>query len=221
MSIDPPPRTPLRLAIVEDESLFRELLGTVLSALPGLTVEAAYGSASEALAELPAKKPDVVLLDIDLKNGENGFQLGLKLRKHLPQLGVVLLSSHRAPALLATLPVDQAHGWSYLLKSSVRDVESLERALHGTASGMMILDPKLAEEPGRNPLASQLSPRQYSLLKLLAEGKSNREISRQLHLTEKTVENQIGGLYREMGIDTSDSRAHSRVQATLRFIQGV
>lgn len=184
-------------------------------------MQATYGSASEALADLPARRPDVVLLDIDLRNGENGFQLGLRLRERLPELGVVLLSSHRAPALLATLPADQAHSWSYLLKSSVRDVEALERALHGTAAGMMILDPKLTENPGRSHLETRLSGHQYSLLKLIAEGKSNRETSRQLTITEKTVENQIGGLYRELGIDTSDARGHSRVQATLRFIQGV
>ncbi|MBO9539750.1 response regulator transcription factor [bacterium] len=215
----------IRLAIVEDESLFRELLCTALSTQPSLAVAAAFGDAAQALAELPDIAPDVVILDLELGRGANGFQVGLSLRRYLPKVGVVLLSNHRDPSLLTMLPPEQAHGWAYLLKSSVRDVAALERAVHSALSGLVILDPQLTQDAQESreatSLRDQLTSRGYDLIQLIAEGHSNQAIANRLHLTEKTVENQIGTLYRKLGISTSDSQVHPRVQAALKFIEAL
>ncbi len=217
---DMTPSSTIRLAIVEDDDLFRDLMRVALAALPGVTVIADYADPDRALAELPGLAPDVLLLDIDLGRGRNGIHLGMELRRVLPRVGVLLFSNHRDPAFLGAVPSDQLAGWSYLLKTSVRDVATLERAIRGSAMGYVTLDPRLAAaDPSREAQQAGLTERQLSLIQLLAQGYSNKAIAQQLFLAEKTVENQLGMLYRQLGIDTADTGAHPRVQATLQFLR--
>ncbi len=214
------PSSTIRLAIVEDDDLFRDLLRLALASLPGVSVIADFADPDRALDEIPALAPDVLLLDIDLGRGRNGIQLGKALRSALPKVGVLLFSNHRDPAFLGAIPSDQLSGWSYLLKTSVRDVATLERAIRGSAMGYVILDPRLAAaSPSREAQQVGLTERQYSLIQLLAQGYSNKAIAQQLFLSEKTVENQLGTLYRQLGIDTADTGTHARVQATLQFLR--
>lgn len=212
----------IRLAIVEDNDLFRNLLRLALASLPGMDVIADYADPDLALAEIPGRKPDVLLLDIDLGQGCNGIQLGMALRRHLPEVGVILLSNHREPEFLSAVPSEERAGWSYLLKSSVRDVPTLDRAIRGSAQGFVILDPGLMEGQHASLMGElDLTERQFSLLQLIAQGYSNKAIAQQLFLAEKTVENQLGALYRQLGIDTADTASHARVQATLKFLNGL
>ena len=208
------------MAIVEDDPLFRDLLRLALTSLPGVEVLADYGDPGQALAEIPALAPDVLLLDIDLGHGRNGIHLGMDLRRALPNVGVLLFSNHRDPEFLGAIPSDQLAGWSYLLKTSVRDVATLERAIRGSAMGFVTLDPRLtaAYRPQQAQEAG-LTERQISLLQHIAQGFSNKAIAQRLFLSEKTVENQLGTLYRQLGIDTADTGSHARVQATLLFLR--
>ena len=209
----------IRLAIVEDDDLFRDLLRLALASLPGVTVIADYGDPERALAEIPALNPDVLLLDIDLGYGRNGIALGRELRRLLPRVGVLLFSNHRDPDFLGAIPATEIAGWSYLLKTSVADVATLDRAIRGSAQGFVTLDPRLTAAQ-HTPQAQELglSERQLSLIQLIAQGYSNKAIAQQLFLSEKTVENQLGALYRQLGIDTADAGSHARVQATLKFL---
>ena len=221
MHAAPEPKPPFRLVLVEDDNLFRELIRLALDALPGITVIADFRDAETAEREIPALAPDVVMLDIDLGvDSKNGVQLGLALRRALPTVGVLLFSNHREPEFLLSVPPDQAGGWSYLLKTSVQDVETLERAVRGSAKGMVTLDPRLAQHV-RSPLAngSPLSPRQIALLQLMAQGYSNKAIAERMFLAPKTIENMIGTLYNDLGIDSSSSATHARVQATLLYLR--
>jgi DNA-binding NarL/FixJ family response regulator len=221
MQADSEPYRTIRLALVEDDNLFRELMRMALDALPGITVIADFRDAETAERELPALAPDVVILDIDLGLGsKNGVQLGLALRQVLPRLGILLFSNHREPEFLLSVPPNQAGGWSYLLKASVHNVETLERALRGSAAGMVTLDPRLAQH-FRSPLpsGSPLSARQVTLLQLMAQGFSNRAIAEQMCLAPKTVENMIGQLYGALDIDSGSSERHARVQATRYYLK--
>lgn len=214
------PSSAIRLAIVEDDDLFRSLLRVALASLPGVDVIADYADPDRALAEIPALRPDVLLLDIDLGHGRNGIHLGRELRGHLSQVGVILFSNHRDPDFLSAVPSDELAGWSYLLKPSVRDVATLERAIRGAAMGYVTLDPRLtAGGPSAAAQRAGLTERQYSLIQLLAQGHSNKAIAQALFLSEKTVENQLGALYRQLEIDTADAATHARVQATLQFLR--
>ncbi len=217
---DTPPSSTIRMVIVEDDHLFRDLLRVALASLPGVSVMADYADPEAALAEVPALRPDVLLLDIDLGSGRNGIHLGQQLRRVLPEVGVILFSNHRDPAFLGAVPPEQLAGWSYLLKTSVRDVATLERAIRASAMGLVTLDPRLtAVSRPAEALQAGLTERQFSLLQHLAQGYSNKAIAQQLCLSEKTVENKLGMLYRQLGIDTGDTAAHARVQATLIFLR--
>lgn len=219
----PEPKAPIRLALVEDDNLFRELMRLALDALPGITVIADFRDAETAEREIPALAPDVVLLDIDLgMDSKNGVQLGLALRRALPKVGVLLFSNHREPEFLLSVPPHEAGGWSYLLKSPFQDVETLERAIRGSAAGLVTLDPRLAQEV-RSPIVNgvTLTPRQLELLQLMAQGYSNRAIADRLFLSPKTVENTIGALYGSLGIDSGSTERHARVQAILLYLKKV
>ena len=210
----------IRLVIVEDEHLYRDLLQTVLRLDPQLDVVGAYETADEALQAVPRLRPRVALLDIELGGVTNGVQLGLLLREQLPDLGVVLLSNVRAPRLLASLPPNEVSGWSYLLKRSVRDATVLRRAIDGAAMGLVMLDPTLVagrQARDRGPLAT-LTPRQLDILELVAEGWTNDAIADRLSLSVKTIENQIVLIYQHLGLDRTRDPVHPRVKAVLLYL---
>jgi DNA-binding NarL/FixJ family response regulator len=212
----------LRLALVEDEPLYRDLLRIALDQRPGLEVVAAYGDADSALAGIPDVGPDVAMLDIDLGSGLNGVQLGMKLRRQLPDLAIVLLSNHGDPEFVAALPEEVRGGWSYLLKKSVNDVDILGRTVSGAADGLTVLDPQLVAgmrgRPRKAGLVSRLTPRQTEILELIAQGYSNAAIAERLVLAEKSVENQINLLYQQLEIDRATSGVQPRVKAVLTYL---
>ena len=211
----------IRVAIVEDESLFRDLLRTALAQYPGLEVAGAYPDGEQAVRDIPAIKPDVVLMDIELGGQLNGIQAAMVLRRQLPELGIVLLSNQGSPRVLSSLPPEALSGWSYLLKQSVRDIGSLYRAIDGAASGLMVLDPQLvANRRARSGGAiDRLTPRQREILGLVAQGYTNNAIAEKLVVATKTVEKQLNLLYQELGVDRSTSALHPRVKAVLIYIE--
>jgi DNA-binding NarL/FixJ family response regulator len=217
----PAPQRTIRIAIVEDESLFRDLLRTALAQYPGLEVVGAFGDGEQAVRDVPGLRPDVVLMDIELGGQLNGIQAAMLLRRQLPELGIVLLSNQGSPRVLSSLPPDALSGWSYLLKQSVRDIASLYRAIEGAASGLMVLDPQLvASRRARSGGAlERLTPRQREILGLVAQGYTNAAIAEKLVVATKTVEKQLNLLYQELGVDRNTSAAHPRVRAVLTYIE--
>jgi DNA-binding NarL/FixJ family response regulator len=212
-----------RIAIVEDEPLFRGLLENHLRRHPRLEVVGAYADGASALASLPDIGPDVVTLDIEMPGRMDGIEVGLALRQRLPGLGIVILSNHADPRFLGALPREVTSGWSYLLKKSVSNIETLERAVEGAANGTVTLDPSVVAsmrpKPG-GPLA-RLTPRQREIVSLVAQGLTNAAIAETLVLAEKSVENQLTAIYGEFGIDrrANDSSVHPRVSAVLTYLR--
>jgi DNA-binding NarL/FixJ family response regulator len=208
------------VCLVEDQPLFRDLVRGALEDRLGIRVIGSYGDPDQALREIPGLQPDLAVLDISLGAHINGIELGVRLRRLMPRLAIVLLSSHADPSLLSGLPPDVANGWSYLLKGSVSDVEALGRALMGAASGLLVLDPALSSggTRGRNPL-SELTPRQREILELVATGYSNSGIANRLILTEKSVENHLNRIYGVLGIRSGEREQHPRVMAAKILIE--
>jgi DNA-binding NarL/FixJ family response regulator len=193
-AIDPvgvPDRIPLM--IVEDEDLYRDLLRIALSQQPNIEVVGVFGDGESALAAAEQLRPRVAVLDIELPGGLNGVQLGLRLRRAMPELGIVLLSNHGDPEFVASLPADVLSGWSYLQKKSVSDVAVLQRAVSGATNGMVMLDPNLVTgmRPRAGGLLERLTPRQQEILGFIAQGYTNRAIAARLHLAEATVKSYV------------------------------
>ena len=211
----------IRVVLVEDESLYRDLLRIVLSGDPRLDVVGSFPDGESALEAIPRLHPDVAIVDIQLGGMLNGIQLGLHLRRQLPDLGIVLLTNHSEPEFVASLPQEVISGWSYLLKRSVSDAGALARAIEGAAAGFVVLDPQLVA--GRRPraegLLTRLTPRQREILDLIAQGFSNAAVAERLTLAEKSVENQVNLLYQQLEISRGQSSLHPRVRAVLLYLQ--
>ncbi len=211
----------LRVAIVEDENLFRDLLHIALERHAKLQVVGSFGNVEAALRDIPILEPDIVLLDIDLSGKITGVELGIALRESLPNLGVVLLSNHQDIEFVASLGSRTLAGWSYLLKKSVRNTDVLLRAIEGASDGMTVLDPQLVGTPisNRSPI-KQLTPRQLEVLALIAQGYSNAAVGLELNLSVKTVENVINAVYQTLSIPTQD-KVHPRVKAVLMYLEAL
>lgn len=212
---------PVRVAIIEDEDLFRQLLQSSLSAYEDLRVVGSFRSGGEILQHAEEIRPDVCVMDINLGLGANGVEVGIQLRKRYPRMGIVLLSNYDEPGVLLSIPPSDVMGWSYLLKKSVTNVEMVVRAICGTATGLVVLDPSLVQAfrpKPESPLA-RITPRQLDILQLIAKGYSNRAIADELIITEKSVENQVSLLYQNLGIETQENHIHARVKAALLFIR--
>lgn len=210
----------VRVAVVEDEPLLRDLLVTGLGAQPSIDVVASFGDPRLAISGIPSARPDVVTLDIDLGRGPTGVEVGIALRRAMPSLGIVLLSNHGRPEVLASLPDDVRGGWSYVLKGALHDIGTLVRAIESAAAGLVTLDPTvIGRARSRNASVERLTRRQLEVLGLLAEGCSNAAIARRLMLSEKSVENHLSRIYQQLGIRAGDTDVHARVQAVRWFTE--
>jgi DNA-binding NarL/FixJ family response regulator len=215
---EPQGRT-LRVAIVEDQALFRSLLVSLIKGAEGYEVAAACGTVQEARQQLTDPIADVVLMDIDLPDG-NGFGLARSLRVNQPELGIVLLSAHDVMDLLLALPPKERTGWSYLSKTSAVSTSVVLNALRITASGGSMLDPELLQKltPRTDSPLAQLTRRQFDALRLLAAGRSNAAIATEMEITAHSVDNLLNTVYGVLGV-RGDSDANARVSAALMMLR--
>ena len=165
------------------------------------------------------------MLVIDIRmpptNTTEGLDVAGVIRGELPEIGILVLSAHvdveHAVELLSS-----GHGIGYLLKSRVTDVAEFVDSLQRIANGGSVVDPALIQElvSGRrreDPLAV-LSPREREVLALMAEGRTNAGIARQLWLTEGTVEKHVRSILSKLNLpDTADD--HRRVRAVITYLE--
>lgn len=216
-------RTPverIRVAVVEDEALFREMLVDALSRRASLEVVGTVDDAQKAIALAREARPDVMLMDIELAGEMDGIEASLAIKEENPAIGIVFLSAHDNPRYLTSLPLGDSTGWAYLLKQTVRDVSAIGQAIEGCARGMVILDPAVMAKlrPRQGSAIFSLTPRQQDVLRLLAEGLTNAAIARQLALEERSIESYINIIYQHLGL-SGEPEINMRVKATLAFLK--
>lgn len=209
----------VRVIIVEDEGLYRDLLVLSLSHHDDIEVVGSFADASSCLREALEVNPDVALLDIELPGGMNGIQLALKLRQSLPEIGIVFLSHHNNPAFFTAMQQNRLTGWSFLNKKRVASIDALQRAVTGVTSGLVVLDQDLVEaaQPRNGSLLSTLTPRQIDILGLIAQGYTNAAIADSLDISVRTVENHIHQMYQSLGLIESP-HLQPRVLAVLEYL---
>ena len=209
-------RADVRVALLEDVPLFRQVIEQVLQDDPSITLCASAATCHQALTIIPPAAPDVVLLDLFLPDGF-GFDVGVQLRHQLPDLRVVILSEHVRPKVLTALPEAERPYWSYLLKTGVSSREALLTAVHAS------LERSLVDDDVRNRGISQdelrmelLSERQREILALVAAGMSNSAIAQRLYMSPKSVEYHLTQIYAQLQVST-DSTVNARVQAAMLY----
>ncbi len=209
-----------RILIVEDEALFSELLRRTLSAEPGLEIVGVAGDGETAVRLAGETRPDAVLMDIELPGELDGIDAALRIKRERPQTGIVILSAHKDWRYVTSLPLEESWGWSYLLKQTVPDMDTVVRAIQGSIRGMVVLDPAVVAslKPRRGSAVARLTPRQREVLELIAQGYNNAGIAQRLYLAEKSVESYINAIYQELQL-SGEQDVNARVKATLLYLQ--
>ena len=208
---------PIRLLIVDDQRLMREGLRTLLELERGFEIVGEAGDGQAALDAYAELQPDVVLMDIRMP-GMDGVEATRRLHARWPEARVIILTTFNDDAYV--FEGLRAGALGYLLK----DVsgQELASAVRTVAQGGALIDPAVARKvvdefarlapPARlidAGLSEPLSERELDVLRLLAEGLSNREIGLKLSLTEGTVKNYVTNVLQKIGV-------RDRTQAALR-----
>jgi DNA-binding NarL/FixJ family response regulator len=209
----------LRLAVVDDQPLYRQMLTSMLRTVPGVRSVVEASSVAEARERLQPASLDVAILDIELGDGD-GIELGRELRAGDPELAVVLLSAVDSMHRFLRLGRAEVRGWSYLSKSSSLSSAALMTAIRATLEGRTVLDPALvaARTARRSSPVDALSRRQYEVLGALASGLTNAAIAERLGIAVRSVDNHVNALYGALGLRSDGSR-NPRVEATLLFLE--
>ncbi len=198
----------LRLFLVDDNRLFRDGLAAILNAQEDLTVVAALADGEDALRRIPAAKPDVVLLDQALRNGD-AVQLAQTVRKASPETKVIVMG------LLAiqedVVEYVRAGVSGFVLKTATLD--ELLDAIRAVAQGANILPPPLTvslfsqiadlaarEGKGHALTAVRLTKREREVVDLIAVGMSNKEIAHQLHLATHTIRSHVHNVLEKLAL---------------------
>jgi DNA-binding NarL/FixJ family response regulator len=193
----------LKLMIVEDDDFTLFTLSATLST-HGFEVVAKAKNAGEAVTKALETRPDVALLDLDLGIGPTGVDLSLALRKKIPNLGIVFLTSYKDPRLLRSSLPDLPIGSIFLNKQDVSDPSMLEIKIKEAALY------KINNKKKSPVIESEFTDSQIETLKLLAQGLSNSEIAKRRFVTEKAIEVTIARLAKKFDIPY-DSASNQRV----------
>jgi serine/threonine-protein kinase PknK len=221
-NVDVPARTPLRVVVAEDDVLLREGLASLLDR-SGFEVAGQAGDGAQLLALVRDLTPELVVVDIRMPptHTTEGLDAARVIRQEFPETGILVLSAHveveHAMELLAS-----GRGIGYLLKSRIADVDDFLDTLGRISRGGSVVDPALVRElvsarRRSDPLAV-LSAREREVLGLMAEGRSNAGIGRQLWVTEGTVEKHVRSILAKLSLpETEDD--HRRVLAVVTYLE--
>jgi DNA-binding NarL/FixJ family response regulator len=191
--------------LVEDHEVVREGLRMVLESTGDITVVAEASTASEAVANAAKARPDVIVMDVRLLEG-NGIEAAREIRSLVPRSRILMLTSFQDDeALFASI---MAGAVGYLLKR-VRSQELIS-AIRAVAGGQSLLDPavteRVLEQVRRGPAVdrdeklARLTAREEQILSLVAAGKTNGQIAREIYLSEKTVKNHVSTILAKLEV---------------------
>lgn len=194
----------VKVFLVDDHEVVRRGLVDLLGSDPELEVIGEAGSVSEAMARIPALQPDVAVLDVRLPDG-NGIELCRDLLSAVPELRCLMLTSFTSDEAMLEAILAGASGYV------VKDIKGLElaRAIKEVGAGKSLLDNRAAAalmaklrggEEKKDPLAA-LTEQERTLLGLLGEGLTNRQIADRMYLAEKTVKNYVSRLLSKLGME--------------------
>jgi DNA-binding NarL/FixJ family response regulator len=196
---------PVTVVVADDQSAVREGLVLLLGTLAGIVVtgEAEDG---EAVADVvAATSPQVVLMDLNMPGG-GGVEATRRIRASHPQTQVVVLTTYSDDdSIISAL---QAGALGYLTKDATR--AEIGRAVLAAAAGQAVLDPEVQQRllsaavrapapPSGDPDEGDLTPRESEVLRLIAAGRSNREIARALFVSEATVKTHVNRIFAKTG----------------------
>ena len=211
----------MRIVIAEDSGVLRDGLVELLVSR-GHDVIAAVGDADALHTAVQRHRPDVAVVDIRLPPTftTEGLRAAVALRQVDPDQAVLVFSHYVETRYASELLAGRPDGIEYLLKDRVADVGDFVNALHRVAAGETVLDPEVVGQllaAGRTDGLDLLSPRELQVLALMAEGRSNAAIAKNLSLSYGSVEKHVTSIFTKLQLPPSGDD-HRRVLAVLRYL---
>lgn len=195
---------PIRVFLLDDHEIVRRGLADLIGIQDDMEVVGEAGTAEEALRRIPAAQPNVAVLDVRLPDG-SGVEVCREVRSSQPAVSCLMLTSYADDEALFNAIMAGASG--YVLKE-IRGNDLIE-AIRQVAGGNSLLDPgmtskvleRLRNGSKENSELSQLSEQERTILTLIGQGMTNRQIGESMHLAEKTIKNYVSGLLAKLGME--------------------
>ena len=211
--------TTISAFLLDDHEVVRQGVRALLEASGEITVVGEASTAAEALARIPACRPDVAILDVRVPDG-NGIEVCREVRSQIGTKCLMLTSYSDDEALFEAI---MAGASGYVLKQ-IRGNDLLS-AVKRVAAGESLLDPaitgrvlaRLRAPSAEDERLSRLTPQERRILSLIADGMTNRQIANQLHLAEKTIKNYVSNMLTKLGMER---RTEAAVFATKLELTG-
>ena len=205
--------------LMDDHEVVRQGVRALLESTGDVVVVGEASNAAEAVARIPALRPDVAILDVRVPDG-NGIEVCREVRSRVGTHCLMLTSYSDDEALFEAI---MAGASGYVLKQ-VRGTELLT-AVKRVAAGESLLDPAITERvlnrlrshSDEDPRLARLTPQERRILHLIADGMTNRQIAREMHLAEKTIKNYVSNLLTKLGMER---RTEAAVFATKLELAG-
>ncbi len=205
---------PIRVLIVDDHGVVREGLRAYLELEPDIQVIGEARDGQEAVRRASELQPDVVLMDLVMPN-MGGVDATTRIKEQQPHVHVIVLTSFLEDDQV--VPAIKAGATSYLLKDVA--ASDLARAIRAARAGQAQLHPEVARRlmqqvtaPRKPDAGAQLTEREREVLRLLADGRSNKEIARALVVSERTVKGHVSNILGKLGLQ-------DRTQAALYAVR--
>jgi DNA-binding NarL/FixJ family response regulator len=213
----------VRVVIAEDLALLRDGLTRLLRD-NGFEVAAAVRDGGDLLKAVEKEQPAVAIVDIRLPPSfrDEGLRAALESRRRFPETAILIVSQYVEHTYAAELLADGRGGIGYLLKDRIMNVDDFVEAVRRVADGGTALDPDVvsqlfARQRADGPL-EQLTPREREVLGLMAEGRSNAGIAKELVLTVGAVEKHVASILQKLRLPPSEND-HRRVLAVVAYLQ--
>jgi DNA-binding NarL/FixJ family response regulator len=210
--------------VADDAVLIREGLVRLLEEF-GCEVVATVGDGDGLVEAVAEHRPDVSVVDVRMPPSftDEGLRAAVEARRRVAGAPVLILSQYVEVSYADDLLADARGAVGYLLKDRVVDVDEFMEGLRRVASGGTVFDPQVVSQlmvrRRRDDPLAQLTPREREVLGLMAEGKSNPAIGRQLVISDGAVEKHIRSIFSKLGLYADDSDQHRRVLAVLAYLR--
>jgi DNA-binding NarL/FixJ family response regulator len=213
----------VRIVLAEDHALLRDGLTRLLEA-HGFSLVAAVDNAPALERALRDPTVEAAVVDVRLPPTftDEGLQAAIAARAQIPDLPVLVLSQHVEQLYARELLSDRRGGVGYLLKDRVAEVREFVDAVVRVAEGGTALDPEVvAQLLGRSrkqDVLAALTPREREVLGLMAEGRTNSAVAKQLVISDGAVEKHVSNIFLKLGLAPSEGD-HRRVLAVLTYLR--